>query len=61
MHTNCNSIGDISLVKINNDYVITYVCQESKSKMELKTRRVVMDYIDLGKKEKKFPSPCGVL
>ncbi|XP_037779775.1 uncharacterized protein LOC119576246 [Penaeus monodon] len=49
MHTNCNSIGDISLVKINNDYVITYVCQESKTKLVLKTRRVVMDYIDLEK------------
>ncbi|XP_047476972.1 uncharacterized protein LOC125030755 [Penaeus chinensis] len=49
MHTNCNGIGDLSLVKINTDYVLTYVCVESSGTTELKTRRVVMDYIDLEK------------
>lgn len=49
MHTNCNKIGDLAMVKIMNDYVVTYVCLESNGKTELKTRRVIMDYIDLGK------------
>ncbi|XP_063609339.1 uncharacterized protein LOC134783409 [Penaeus indicus] len=48
MHTNCNDLGDLSLVKINSDYVITYICVESSGK-SLETRRVVMDYIDLEK------------
>ncbi|ROT83230.1 polehole-like protein [Penaeus vannamei] len=49
MHTNCNKIGDLAMVKIMNDYVVTYVCLESNGKTELKTRRVIMDYIDLEK------------
>ncbi|XP_042857979.1 uncharacterized protein LOC122244197 [Penaeus japonicus] len=51
MNTNCNSIGDLSMVKMSDAYVVTYICVDHSSNTVVKARRVTMEVIDLEEPE----------
>ncbi|XP_042894169.1 uncharacterized protein LOC122267999 [Penaeus japonicus] len=47
MHTNCNSIGDLAMVKMSDAYVVTYICVDGSGNTVMKAQLVDLEVIDL--------------